>query len=230
MTWGARRRWRFPGVFSDFLIIHSLELTAEERRAQVSHLTCISLLDRWLASSYAEAVFEMYRSLGGFRWTGSIVPAQEWHMRQLRHRIEEAFLNGELAVLELPPPRSSTLQSPPRQASASHPPAAVALPSLSWESSEVARSFTPTEEPRTFTKSEPIAEPVGIEAPTPTFVAFKLVDDTGRAIPRVRYRVELPDGSVREGAVDDNGEAREDDCTPGRCRISLIELTSAFSR
>lgn len=56
-----------------------------------------------------------------------------------------------------------------------------------------------------------------------TWIAIRLVDesDPPKPVPFKRYRIELPDASVREGKLDANGEARFLDIDPGTCTVSF---------
>lgn len=46
-------------------------------------------------------------------------------------------------------------------------------------------------------------------------------DDPPRPVAFARYRIELPDGSTREGILDDHGKARLVDIDPGTCQVSF---------
>jgi len=48
--------------------------------------------------------------------------------------------------------------------------------------------------------------------------------DAGEPIADIKYVLHLPDGSQREGAVDANGYAREEDIPPGRVRVEFKDL------
>ena len=57
-----------------------------------------------------------------------------------------------------------------------------------------------------------------------TFVEFELKDDEGNPIPAERYRVELPDGSVKEGLTDSEGKVHIDGVDPGTAKITFPGL------
>ena len=57
-----------------------------------------------------------------------------------------------------------------------------------------------------------------------TWVAIELVDEDGNPIAGEKYRVELPDGSVAEGALDAQGHARFDAIDPGSCKVSFPDI------
>ncbi len=60
--------------------------------------------------------------------------------------------------------------------------------------------------------------------PERTFILIRLVDDEGNPVPGARYRVELPDGAVREGRLNSSGEARENYVVPGECKVTFPDL------
>jgi len=76
---------------------------------------------------------------------------------------------------------------------------------------------------------------VAEEAPRPqqqpaaekkTFVIVELVDDSDppKPVPFKKYRIELPDHSVREGMLDAAGQARVVGIDPGACKVSFPGL------
>jgi hypothetical protein len=56
-----------------------------------------------------------------------------------------------------------------------------------------------------------------------TWIGIRLVDDGDppRPIPFRRYKVELPDGSTREGTLDGDGVARITGIDPGQCQVTF---------
>jgi len=54
-----------------------------------------------------------------------------------------------------------------------------------------------------------------------TFIEIQLLDEQGAPVRGVPYRITLPDGSVRTGALDAEGLARFDGIDPGECDIEL---------
>lgn len=85
------------------------------------------------------------------------------------------------------------------------------------------------------------AEPVEVEeedaagagapveaAPKPpaqaTWVAIRLTDTAGDPVRQVKYKIELPDGSTKEGKLDDNGLAKVESAQSGMCKISFPEI------
>lgn len=73
------------------------------------------------------------------------------------------------------------------------------------------------------------SEPPPSEPPPPeekTFIVIELVDDDKppKPVPFEKYRIELPDHSVREGMLDENGRARVTGIDPGTCKVSFPRL------
>lgn len=60
-----------------------------------------------------------------------------------------------------------------------------------------------------------------------TFVEIELVDEGGKACGGAAYRIELPDGKVVEGVLDQAGRARVEDVDPGTCQITFPGLDAA---
>lgn len=59
-----------------------------------------------------------------------------------------------------------------------------------------------------------------------TWVAIELLDDSTppKPVPFKKYRIELPDKSVREGMLDANGQAMISDIDPGTCKVSFPQI------
>jgi type VI secretion system secreted protein VgrG len=74
--------------------------------------------------------------------------------------------------------------------------------------------------------------PAGVSSSAPaqerpegtTWTEVELVDPMGNPVPRKRYRLELADGSVREGVVNELGFAREDGIPDGATKITFPDL------
>ncbi len=43
-------------------------------------------------------------------------------------------------------------------------------------------------------------------------------------VPGERYRIKLPDGTLAEGTLDENGYARVDGFDPGQCEITFPDM------
>ncbi|MFT3775052.1 MAG: hypothetical protein QM820_57625 [Minicystis sp.] len=59
-----------------------------------------------------------------------------------------------------------------------------------------------------------------------TWLVIELVDDDepSKPVPFRKYRVELPDATVREGMLDGNGRARIAGIDPGTCKVTFPGL------
>lgn len=57
-----------------------------------------------------------------------------------------------------------------------------------------------------------------------TWVEIRLIGEDDLPIPHERYRVELPDGSIREGSLDGEGRARIDGIEAGVCLVTFPAL------
>ena len=65
----------------------------------------------------------------------------------------------------------------------------------------------------------------GTEAgPTTDWIEIEMVDPSGKPVQGVRFHIELPDGSQRDGVLDEKGRARYDGIEAGQCRISFPDL------
>lgn len=73
------------------------------------------------------------------------------------------------------------------------------------------------------------AEPVTAVLPCqkPCWIEIQLLDDQDRPVAKEPYWVRLPDGSIREGRLDDNGFVRFD---PIPCGICLVRFPVIDSR
>jgi hypothetical protein len=56
------------------------------------------------------------------------------------------------------------------------------------------------------------------------WIEIKLVDEEGQPVPGERYRVELKDGSAREGNLDAEGKARLEGLERGNCQITFPDM------
>jgi hypothetical protein len=58
-----------------------------------------------------------------------------------------------------------------------------------------------------------------------TWIEIELIDEvTKEPIPNERYRLKLPDGSIREGRLDANGRARVDGIVPGTAQVCFPDI------
>jgi hypothetical protein len=75
-------------------------------------------------------------------------------------------------------------------------------------------------------------EPPSVQPPKKeekTFVIIQLVSDEPepKPVPFKRYRIVLPDESVREGMLDQMGRAQVTDIDPGTCKVSFPDFDAA---
>lgn len=81
-------------------------------------------------------------------------------------------------------------------------------------------------------KGPEVIDPPNIEPPKEdkkTFVAVQLLSDEPepRPVPFKRYRIVLPDESVREGQLDQLGRAVVTGIDPGTCKVSFPDFDAA---
>ena len=66
-------------------------------------------------------------------------------------------------------------------------------------------------------------EPTTVEEKT-SFVEIQMVGMDDKPVSGIAYRIELPDGTIREGVTDDDGKARYDGIEEGECKVTFPEL------
>lgn len=73
--------------------------------------------------------------------------------------------------------------------------------------------------------AKPLIPRVGI-APLvkKTWIEIVLVDDEGSPVANARYRLELPDGSAKLGALNRNGHAFINGIDPGTCKVTFPDF------
>jgi hypothetical protein len=57
-----------------------------------------------------------------------------------------------------------------------------------------------------------------------SWIAIQLIGEDDKPIPSERYRILLPDGSSRDGSLDENGSAHVDGIDPGNCVVTFPDL------
>ncbi len=59
-----------------------------------------------------------------------------------------------------------------------------------------------------------------------TWIEIEMVDESDAPVPGVAYSIELPDGSVAEGTLDDKGQARVEQFIKGsgQCKVTFPDL------
>lgn len=90
-----------------------------------------------------------------------------------------------------------------------------------------APSLTPP--PRKVEQEVEPAAPVRPQPPRPTeeethWIEIVLLGEDEEPLPGFKWTIELPDGELREGVLDERGRARLDDIPGGTCRVSFPEL------
>ncbi len=79
-----------------------------------------------------------------------------------------------------------------------------------------------TEEP----EEEPAPQQPASTAPKSAWLEIAVVDRDGKPMPAEPYRLELPDGTVKEGVLDGSGKLRLEGIDPGKCKIEFPGLKS----
>ena len=57
-----------------------------------------------------------------------------------------------------------------------------------------------------------------------SWIEIEMVDEEDEPVPGEKYKITLPDDSVAEGTLDNNGFARVDGIDPGTCKIAFPDL------
>ncbi len=57
-----------------------------------------------------------------------------------------------------------------------------------------------------------------------SWIKIKMIDEAGRPVPGIRYKVTTPDGRVKSGSLDKNGKAHVKGFDPGSCKVTFPEL------
>lgn len=70
----------------------------------------------------------------------------------------------------------------------------------------------------------PTSEREAQQRADPTWIEIQLIGEDGKGIPGERYRITLPNGSVRQGVLDGQGLARVEGIDPGQCEVTFPAL------
>jgi hypothetical protein len=54
-----------------------------------------------------------------------------------------------------------------------------------------------------------------------TWIEIELIDPNGNPVPGERYKITMPDGSIKYGRLDDNAKARIEKLQPGTCQVTF---------
>jgi type VI secretion system secreted protein VgrG len=57
-----------------------------------------------------------------------------------------------------------------------------------------------------------------------SWIKIKMVDEEGKPVPGVRYRITTPEGRVKSGSLNKNGQAHVKGFDPGSCKVTFPEL------
>jgi hypothetical protein len=74
------------------------------------------------------------------------------------------------------------------------------------------------------TFSDQPASDRGLSCRKKTWVGIELLDNQGQPVPGKAYRIDLPDGQVVEGTLDQMGTAGVSGIDPGNCKITFPKL------
>jgi hypothetical protein len=192
----TRRGWWLPGIGSDVLVQRWCDVAPNEKPI-VNPPAIGMLLERWLKNPCTgKALLEMCAAVWGYR------PKQSWNASQqvrgeLPERLMEAFRRGHLVLLVLkrPMPAPSAGDDTGKKMAAA--------------ASAQSNSSTPRK-----------AEPKEVK----TWIEIELIDDLKRPVPNEPYRITLPDGTTREGNLDNKGFAHLDGLDPGTCIVTFPNI------
>lgn len=206
----SRRAWRLRGQLQDYQIVRCFELVKEDAQKRVPSTYVVAELDRWLSSLHTRSIVnELHELVTGTRSAGALSSRRGESPERIRRRLGEAFRSGELAALALGSLRVKTSGGNVGTSTSSSS-APVSVPLLADKPA-----------PRKTAKEAP---PGGEKQKEKTWVAFEVLDETGKPVAGARYRLTLPDGASREGRLDARGAARVDGIAEGQCVLSFPEL------
>ena len=153
-------------------------------------------LDRWVRDSVTRrAVIEMYQSVPSTPLT------HDWSSvtpddvyLQIKPRLERAFRKRELLVIY---------------------PVLEAGSAAEVEEAEVVQAAG---------AGGQAVRPQTEKTKEKTWIQIELIDDKGNPVPNEPYRIELTDGSVQTGQLDDEGKARHEGIDPGTCKVTFPNI------
>ena len=154
-------------------------------------------LDRWIRDSVTRrAVIEMYQSVLAAPLTHdwSTVTTDEVSLK-IKPRLERAFWKRELLVIYPVLEAGSSAEVEEEE-------------ELVKATAAVGQTLRP--------QTDRVKEK--------TWIQIELIDDKGKPVPNEPYRIELTDGSVQTGQLDDEGKARHEGIDPGTCKVTFPNI------
>jgi len=200
------------------MIVRRFELTEKEVDKTMSTVFVLAELDLWLSSFFTRRMcLELQELLTGACASNLLLRPSPIVPEQFKRRLAEAFRQGELVALPLGAVRLKRSGGPGTNSPSAPAPQPV-IPLLADQSGEkkgkekAQKEKAQKEEQKKETKQEL------------TWVSFQLVDEDGKPMGGVQYRLTLPDGGVREGKLDSGGFLQVDGITAGQCKLSFPDL------
>lgn len=89
---------------------------------------------------------------------------------------------------------------------------------------EVAESRAEQQQTQTGKYGATPTEPHHPDENKTSWIEIEMLDEEDNPVPGETYQITLPDGSVAQGTLDENGFARIDGFDPGQCQITFPEL------
>jgi hypothetical protein len=180
----------------------------------------VAELDRWLSSISSRRIcLELYEAVTGMGGSDLLLHQRPDRSEQIRHRLARAFRDGELMALPLGAPRVRSGGGPGSAGGGAPAPVPLLPDSMAVDSSAPEEQTAKEEKEADEQKAADEQKEEEL-----SWVAFELVDEDGTPIGDVRYRVVLPNGEVREGTLDAQGQAIIQDIAEGTCKIFFPDL------
>jgi hypothetical protein len=192
-----RARWSrsVPVEGEEWVVIRAYDQTPGEECFEDLYLIPYAI-SQWRRDAVHWAhVLEMYQAAYGFD-----AAIRRWTERVpwLERRVADAFQQGVLLLVH---------------------PVMEKLPGFHKDESAVTLDYL--EEHK---RKKDAQKKQSLLLPKKTWVEIKLVDQDGVVVPNERYKVTLPDGTIKEGRLDENGWMRESGIDPGTCVITFPDI------
>ena len=88
--------------------------------------------------------------------------------------------------------------------------------------STVAPAHRPAQQETQPSEEDPESEEP--EQPQTSWIEIELIGEDDKPIPGEPYRITLPDGTVADGTLDEQGQARVEDFASGNCTVTFPNL------